>query len=219
MVSKIPYTGAMGNTPEHTVDIHRIAGAVKHNAVLQQKIATKQLLATQKLENGTGISHMELVLLERNESDQTRGATMEKIFANILGGKQISSTLGCGDIKDKDGKTYELKASFENKADTVNMRQIRLWQPIDHYIIVSIDTDNDNSHVFTLSHEEMVNEVSLLGTATHGTKEANKSNVNIEYSITLRKKDSHKSFSRWSQDFKDSFLENQLFSHDSRYFM
>ena len=81
-------------------------------------------------------------------------------------------------------KNIELKMSFPNKRNKINIRQIRLWQDCD-YIIGFCDYDNHEHKLYYLTHQQMVKEVTKRGTATHGTLKANENNENIEYSITI----------------------------------
>ena len=81
-------------------------------------------------------------------------------------------------------KEIELKMSFPNIGNNINITQIRLWQDCD-YIITYCDYNNKNHKTYFITHEQMLNEIKKLGNACHGTKEANKENSKIEYGITL----------------------------------
>lgn len=117
---------------------------------------------------------------------QAKAPEVEKFIARKLGYIKISPSLNRGDFKTSDDKYIELKNSFSNKDECLNLRQIRLWQKIDYYLCMYInETDLSKSIVMLLSHEQMEKEVAEHGSATHGTSTSNANNKNIEYSITL----------------------------------
>lgn len=117
---------------------------------------------------------------------QAKAPEVEKFVARKLGYTKISPSLNRGDFKTSDDKYIELKNSFSNKDECLNLRQIRLWQKIDYYLCMYInETDLSKSIVMLLSHEQMEKEVAEHGSATHGTSTSNANNKNIEYSITL----------------------------------
>ena len=103
----------------------------------------------------------------------------------LKGCKKIPPSENKGDFKfPMFEKNIELKMSFSNKENKINIRQIRIWQDCD-YIICFCDFNNINHKCYFLTHEQMMEEVKKRGSATHGTLTANKENKNIEYSITL----------------------------------
>lgn len=117
---------------------------------------------------------------------QAKAPEVEKFVARKLGYTKISPSLNRGDFKTSDDKYIELKNSFSNKDECLNLRQLRLWQKIDYYLCMYInETDLSKSIVMLLSHEQMEKEVAEHGSATHGTSTSNANNKNIEYSITL----------------------------------
>lgn len=81
-------------------------------------------------------------------------------------------------------KEIELKMSFPNAGNKLNLRQIRPWQNCD-YIVTFCDYNNKNHKTYFLTHGQMLKEISERGCATHGTSGANAQNNKIEYSITL----------------------------------
>lgn len=120
-------------------------------------------------------------------SAQAKAPEAEKFIARKCDLIKISPSLNRGDYRNPANDTYvELKVSFTNKEQNLNLRQLRLWQEVDFYVCIYIDEDNlKQSEVFLLTHEEMKNEVRQKGSATHGTAKANENNENIEYSITI----------------------------------
>lgn len=108
---------------------------------------------------------------------------------SLKGWKKVPASDNNGDFKVKGfDRNIELKCSFPNKANTINLRQIRLWQDTD-YIITFCDYCNYKHIVLFLTHEEMKEAVKKFGTASHGTSKANEENKNIEYSITIKLND------------------------------
>lgn len=125
-------------------------------------------------------------------STQAKAPLVEKFLAKRNSWKKLSPSQEKGDFIDKDGNYIELKVSFHNKEEKLNLRQVRLYQNIDKYICYYFDDMEklqDNSKCFILSKEEMEQEVKSAGSFTHGTKRANQENKNVEYSITIPMKD------------------------------
>ena len=118
-----------------------------------------------------------------------------------------------GDAKDDKGKFYEFKTSFTNKGNNLNIRQVRLWQKVDYYYCFFINEQEiEQSLFFKLSHEEMSKEVFICGSATHGTKQANEDNQNIEYSITIPVYDlNNVKTKRWREKYlQGGWIWNQI---------
>jgi hypothetical protein len=119
-------------------------------------------------------------------SVQSKTPLSDKHLFQYFNFTPVSAEENCGDAKDVNNFYYEFKTSFTNKGNNLNIRQIRLWQNVDYYYCFFInEEDIQKSLFFKLSHEEMMEEVKLFGSATHGTSKANESNNNIEYSITI----------------------------------
>lgn len=120
--------------------------------------------------------------------------------------KKISPTENRGDFEVPGFvKSVELKTSFSNKANKINIRQIRLWQNCD-YVVTYCDYNEFKHKTYFLTHDQMVEEVAKLGSATHGTKEANKRNLNVEYSITLSINND------WDKKYFRADLNNQFYT-------
>lgn len=120
-------------------------------------------------------------------SAQAKAPEFEKFLARKTGWTKIKANQNRGDYHNSQDNTFiELKVSFTNKENNLNIRQIRLWQEVNYYLAIYVDHNNLlNSKVYLLTHEQMVDEVRKSGSATHGTAEANTLNTNIEYSITV----------------------------------
>lgn len=120
--------------------------------------------------------------------------------------KKISPTENRGDFEVPGFvKSVELKTSFSNKANKINIRQIRLWQNCD-YVVTYCDYNEFKHKTYFLTHNQMVEEVAKLGSATHGTKKANKRNLNVEYSITLNINND------WDKKYFRADLNNQFYT-------
>lgn len=135
-------------------------------------------------------------------SAQQKALEIERFLADKLQGTRVPSSLDRGDMMLND-EYYELKTSTTNKGRNLNIRQIRPWQDVQYYICSYIEEKAvENSHFFKLSNDEMLQEVDLMGGFTHGTKSANESNVNSEYSITVKVFDTENEHTqRWKQEY------------------
>ncbi len=106
-----------------------------------------------------------------------------------------------GDVKNDLGQYFEVKAStITTSNNTANIVQIRPWQDISGHHIFVIDSLRDYkvTHYF-LTKSEMKTEVEYCANHSHGTKESNKENNHIEWSIRIPWKESDKVFKRWKK--------------------
>lgn len=127
----------------------------------------------------------------------------------LKGWQKIKSSENNGDFKIKGfERNVELKMSFPNKENKINIRQIRLWQNCD-YIIAYCDSENEipKHIVLFLTHEQMIEQVKKYGSPMHGTKKANSVNKNVEYGIAINKAN----LNNWKQ-FENIKLLNFMFS-------
>ena len=116
-------------------------------------------------------------------STQSRSVLWEKYFKEKNQYETVSKNENRGDLK-KSNKYYEYKVSLN---DQINFRllQIRIWQNCD-YIFQFITFEK--IYTFQLTKEQMVREMKLCGAnSAHGTKESNKNNENIEYTMMVKK--------------------------------
>lgn len=151
-------------------------------------------------------------------NSQKKALLIENWFNKKLGLHRLSPGLNAGDASDTVIKnriltpnaiTYEYKLSTTNEAKTLNLRQIRNWQRIDYYIVCYLDYKNpDKSILLKISKHDMAHEIMRLGTPSHGTSNANKNNVNIEYSITV-KLDSD-TMKTWISKYSDDTLTSLI---------
>lgn len=116
---------------------------------------------------------------------QKKSLIIEDFMNKKLNLKRISPSENRGDAY-KDTDYIEYKFSTTNESKNLNLRQIRNWQNITGYIVGYIDyNDPDNSIIMYLTKSEMDKEIKYIGCPSHGTKESNKNNEHIEYSITI----------------------------------
>lgn len=143
---------------------------------------------------------------------QAKAPLGEKFLCNLLGYTRVSSREDCGDAIDEKGVHYEFKNSFTNLQQSLNIRQIRLWQDVDYYYCFYInEEDLDQSIFFVLTKEEMIEEVALCGGYTHGTVAANAMNKHNEYSITIPiYNDRNEKTKRWKEKYLSNELKNKI---------
>lgn len=123
----------------------------------------------------------------------------------------IKSFEGQGD-GEKDGIFYEYKISFTNKNEKINALQIRLWQKIDYYILGYIDEINFNeSRLYLVPHKDMESLCNQYGSATHGTKDANDSNKNVEMSFRIEMKTENELLKLFENKYRAIELEQLIF--------
>lgn len=140
---------------------------------------------------------------------QSRGVVAERLVCEVLKGNQVSASLDSGDFV-LDGRHYEVKSGFT--PGKANIRQVRPWQDVD-YIIVHVNVeDRKDCQCFQLTHAQMLAEIDLIGSVSHGTKAAVETNMNREYSISLSTRGLRPSQtqSRW-EDYRSPDLEALLF--------
>ena len=194
----------------------------ENEATITELLATNQRIDLY-LESNPDIALVEQVEegamffdLVKYRTAQYKAPAFERFLSNGVGWEKVHASEDRGDFI-VNGEYVELKTSFTNQAMNLNIRQIRLWQDVDKYICIFIDDKNDirNSYLFELTKEEMENEVELLGGYTHGTKEANKLNINKEYSITIKISDNNPNFERWKASYLNNDLLNKILKGDN----
>lgn len=145
---------------------------------------------------------------------QTKSPKIDRFIHLKLNHEYIKSSLGRGDGYSRaEDKYYEYKISTTNKDKNINALQIRIWQAVDFYILGYVDEEVfENYRLFKLSHEEMKNECVKFGlSATHGTREANLNNKNIELTFRLKMDFSNKEYLRFEKLYRDNDLEDKVF--------
>lgn len=145
-------------------------------------------------------------------SAQAKAPMSEKYMIDCMGWKKVSAKDDRGDAVDSNKIYYELKNSFTNLGENLNLRQIRLWQDVDYYFCFYIDEVNlKDSLFFLLTKKEMEEEILLNGSFTHGVKEVNMGNIKNEYSLTIPiKNNNNKNTQRWKEKYLSIDIYNKV---------
>ena len=122
-------------------------------------------------------------------SAQQYGPKFEKWINHNVGWDGVPSRLGRGDSVTPSRKYIEQKWNIRTDKGPGGL-QHRFWQDIDYYLYGHVDdsnTDNITVDLFLLTHDQVVEEAKRLkAVPTHGTKNANESNENVEYSMGVK---------------------------------
>ena len=117
-------------------------------------------------EFGFDLMPSQFFLRIRHLNSQTYGTRCQAYFCYHLDYEITPSSLDCGDFKDSLGYDIEFKCSFQDTENqTINCKQIRLWQELDKYIILSIDYADYYDikfNCYELKKTEMIEECKLL---------------------------------------------------------
>ena len=154
---------------------------------------------------GLDLSLEELALVSATyPSAQQYGPKFDKWMRNFMNWENVPSKLGKGDSKCKNsGKYIEQKWNIRTDAGPGGL-QHRFWQPIDYYLYGHVDdsdSENIKVEIFLLTKEEALKEKTLLNAVpTHGTKEANQLNENVEYSMGVKYES--QDHQRWRSKYK-----------------
>jgi hypothetical protein len=139
-------------------------------------------------------------------TSQSSGARLQNYIFRSFGWESVDQKLDRGDVKNNLGQYFEVKVSMITTSNnTANIVQIRPWQNISGHHIFVIDSKNDYkvTHYY-LSKSEMKTEVEMCANHSHGTKESNKENNHIEWSIRIPWRESDKVFQRWKKYKQDT---------------
>ncbi len=134
-------------------------------------------------------------------TSQSNGSRIQNYIFKSFGWTKVNQKEDKGDVKNDLGQYFEVKAStITTSNNTANIVQIRPWQDISGHHIFVIDSLRDYkvTHYF-LTKSEMKTEVEYCANHSHGTKESNKENNHIEWSIRIPWKESDKVFKRWKK--------------------
>jgi hypothetical protein len=132
---------------------------------------------------------------------------LKKWINKYCGWEKVNSKLGKGDSKivSVNGEILYAEQKWNIRTDVgPGGLQHRLWQPIDYYLYGHVDdsvSENITVDIYLLSKEQVIAESKILKiSATHGTKDANILNENIEYSMgVVYGSDDHQ---RWKDKYK-----------------
>ena len=169
--------------------INKVRGILENFHLIADKIkwiqANKDNILTLGLNNQ--IRELDFYKLTSLLSTQSRSSLGEKYFKKKYNYEPVKKNENRGDLK-KDNQYYEYKVSLN---DQFNFRliQIRIWQECD-YIFQFITFEE--IFTFHLTKEQMKK---CNDNIAHGTKEANKNNEKIEYTMTIKKESAD--WQRW----------------------
>ena len=174
--------------------------------ILKQKKIVKTKYS--KANWGLDLSLEDLALISATyPSAQQYGPKFEKWINHNNGWKRVDSKLGRGDSKivKADGKDIYIEQKWNIRTDVgPGGLQHRLWQQIDYYLYGHVDdsvSENITVDIYLLTKEQVVEESQILKAGpTHGTKDANILNENIEYSMgVVYGSEDHQ---RWKDKYK-----------------
>ena len=151
----------------------------------------------------------EFILLMSLKNPQSYGALIQNRIIKELNGQKVKPSLNRGDIF-INNDYHEIKASILTPTNNVmNLVQIRLWQEICGYYCFAFDIRTKNKfniYEYYLSHDQMNNEVDLLGSSAHGTKIVTAENKHNEKAIRINIEDTDSNFMRWNTIYKKQIL-------------
>lgn len=193
----------------------------KQNQAIVRRTLERERLISEAIEKGeidinTSIEDIKAPKLFFNllqdVSAQQKAPRIEKFIANRMGWKIVPSSEDRGDFITPDGKYIESKMSTNNQAEQANLKQLRMWQSVDYYLCGYIDQyELENSIIYFLTKEEMLEQVEKYGSVMHGTKDAVENNKNVEMAITVKVYSERSDRTKeWNSNFKDNELRKQL---------
>lgn len=192
------------NVKSNKTEFDRAAAVAAHR---QKKIVKEQY---SKKNWGLDLSLDDLALISATyPSAQQYGPKFEKWINHNLGWEGVKSSIGRGDSKIKNKDIYiEQKWNIRTDCGPGGL-QHRLWQDIQYYLyghVDDADSDNITVDLYLLTKDQVITESKLLNAVpTHGTKDANMLNENIEYSMGVGyKNDDHL---RWKSKYKVTLEE------------
>jgi hypothetical protein len=147
-------------------------------------------------------------------SSQAKAPLIEDYIKHKLNLNSVPSSINRGDgYHGSSNKYYEIKASTNNQANTLNLVQIRAWQDVDYYLAVFINENNlQKSYVFLLTKSQLKQELKYMNaSASHGTTTSNSKNENVEYSLHLILSEDNKHFLRWQKKYFSNNIFKKLF--------
>lgn len=138
----------------------------------------------------------------RHLPSQIWGTRVQAYFCYHFDFEITPSSWDCGDFKTHFGHDIEFKCSFvDNEINTINCKQIRLWQNLDFYLIMEVnftDYNNITYNLYELTKKEMIEECKLLNALpVANIKEHSTDKSSLGFSI---KKDSQH-YKRWQEKY------------------
>ncbi len=118
---------------------------------------------------------------------QSYGSRIQNYIKHHAGLESVHIFDERGDVRNKYDVHFEIKVSYKDVSNqSYNFIQIRPWQPVDGYLCIGIDPQNDyDTNYFYLTHAEMNKEVIRIGNSAHGNKTDAVKSGKPEYKINL----------------------------------
>lgn len=151
---------------------------------------------------GFNLAPQQFFLRIRQLKTQIYGLRVQGYFAYHLDFDITPSSWDCGDFKNHLGHDIEFKCSFlDSESQSINVKQIRLWQDLDYYYIMSIDYrdyKNIKYQLFELTKEEMIRECQLMNALpVANTKENHTEKSSLGFTI----KEDTDNYKRWQDNY------------------
>lgn len=139
---------------------------------------------------------------------QSYGPRIQNRIRKELKWDKIKPSADNGDIlSPKDQSPYEVKASLITESNQqLNLVQIRLWQNVS-YICFWFNVKTGEFSTYILTHEQMEDEVGIMGSSAHGTKSSIQENKNKELRLSLNIDKLDLNFVRWESLYKSDLLD------------
>lgn len=135
---------------------------------------------------------------------QSSGSRIQNYIFRALGWTRVPASINRGDVRNSLGQYFEVKVTIVSPSNRcANVVQIRLWQSISGHHVFVVDATNKYvvTHFF-LPKYDMAREVELCGASAHGTREANRSNQNVEWAIRVNWNDRDEVYRRWMERYR-----------------
>lgn len=172
-----------------------------------QKIAAEKLTNNKDwIENS---SWEEFILAMSLKTPQSYGAAIQNRIIKELNGYKIPASQEKGDCV-IDSYYHEIKSSIlTHTNDTMNLVQIRPWQNIKGYYCFAFDIRKYKKfdiYQFFLTHEQMIEEINLIGALSHGTKRTAQNNKHNEQSVRIKILQDDIIFKSWKKKYSKDLL-------------
>lgn len=188
-----------------------IGDTIEHLAMLESQIKQiKQCMEPLSMKTDDSLLTLKdgalFIQLMAFYTTQRKSAYFEKYVIEKLTAERINASESSGDFRYQQ-HAFEMKTTYSESH--LNIRQLRLWQPV-HYVVWHIDEKEPiNSKVFTLTHQQMRQEAELMEASyTHGTKLVNEKQVYRELSLTLAVGSAH--YRRWEELYVNEALKKRI---------
>lgn len=149
-----------------------------------------------------GLTYMTKVF-ENTVSAQVYGIRYQNYLIEMLKAKTINQKENCGDCSLND-YNIEIKASILNDTNRkLNLLQLRTYQNVHFYLFLACDSVHDEEYIYILNKDELSREFKAMNAVqTHGTKDANKDNVNTSFSLKLNFSKENDHLKRWNELYR-----------------